>query len=141
MLDAEKISIVEFKIIKGQIESPFDFDLDIVEGHDFKVNFNLSFNIESKLAKTDFEISITTKSIEKQEEVNGFFHFIFVYKVENLEILTLVKNKEIQVDENLGSTLAAITYSTVRGILMTRFQGTALDDFILPIINSNKLVD
>jgi hypothetical protein len=42
---------------------------------------------------------------------------------------------------SLGNALASITYSTSRGILMTRFQGTALSDFILPVINPNNLLE
>jgi hypothetical protein len=44
-------------------------------------------------------------------------------------------------DPDLGNALSAITYSTARGILLTRLQGTAFQDFILPIINPNNLLN
>ena len=49
MLQPEKIEIVDFKIIKGQINSPFDFEIEKVEGHTFNVDFELGFNLEDKL--------------------------------------------------------------------------------------------
>ena len=52
-----------------------------------------------------------------------------------------LKEEEITIDANLGNALASISYATSRGILMTRFQGTALEDFILPVIDPNDLLE
>ncbi|GAO27720.1 hypothetical protein JCM15548_14569 [Geofilum rubicundum JCM 15548] len=41
---------------------------------------------------------------------------------------------------DLGNALSSVTYSTSRGILLTKMQGTALQNFVLPIINPNKLL-
>ena len=54
---------------------------------------------------------------------------------------TKEKDEIITVHPALGNALASITYSTSRGILMTRFQGTVLSDFILPVINPNDLLE
>jgi hypothetical protein len=141
----EKIEIVDFKIISGQINNPFEFDPNEVEGHTFNVDFELSFNIIEKLVKADFKVFIETKSkIENTEEAKGHFHFVYLFHVENVEELTktiTVKGeKTIEIDGTLGNALASICYSTSRGILMTRFQGTYLENFILPVISPNKLL-
>lgn len=143
MLEPEKIEIVDFKIIKGQINSPFDFEIEKVEGHTFNVDFELGFNLDDKLVKADFTVNVETKSKEEDiEEAVGIFSFVYVFHVANIEELTtLEKDETIKLHPSLGNALASITYSTSRGILMTRFQGTALSDFILPVVNPNNLLE
>ncbi|CAM4137725.1 hypothetical protein FLSI110296_15640 [Flavobacterium sinopsychrotolerans] len=143
ILQPEKIEIVDFKIIKGQINSPFDFEKEKVAGHTFNVDFELGFNLEDKLVKADFSVHVETKSNEDSiEEAVGNFSFVYVFYVDNIEELTtLEKDETITIHPALGNALASITYSTSRGILMTRFQGTVLSDFILPVINPNDLLE
>ncbi|MFV8271558.1 hypothetical protein ACNQGP_16705 [Flavobacterium sp. GT2N3] len=143
ILQPEKIEIVDFKIIKGQINSPFDFENEKVAGHTFNVDFELGFNLEDKLVKADFSVHVETKSDEDTtEEAVGNFSFVYVFYVDNIEELTTLKKDEtITIHPALGNALASITYSTSRGILMTRFQGTVLSDFILPVINPNDLLE
>jgi hypothetical protein len=140
----EKIEIFDFKIVKGHIESPFEFDNSLVNGHDFSLSFETGMNIEKKLVKADFSVSIKTKSEGNvTEEAQGNFHFVFIFHIQNMEDLIDKSNdntKELKVESSLGNALASITYSTSRGILMTRFQGTSLENFILPVINPNDLL-
>lgn len=143
ILQPEKIEIVDFKIIKGEIKSPYDFENDKVEGHTLSVDFELGFNLEDKLVKADFSVNIETKSKENSiEEAVGNFSFVYVYYVDNIEELTnQEKDETITIHPALGNALASMTYSTSRGILMSRFQGTVLSDFILPVINPNDLLE
>lgn len=142
LVDAEKISILEFKIVKGQVDTPEDFDQNKVEGYQLDNCLQFAYNLDDKLVKTDFTIEIKTKSKgQHQPESVGNFHLVFIFRIENLaELATLDKNKLIELPPFLGNALSSITYSTARGILLTRFQGTALQDFILPIINPNTLL-
>lgn len=142
LFDPEKLSIVEFKFIKGQVDTPEDFIIEKIEGHQLENSLKLSFNLEEKLVKADFTADVTTDSKgSNSEEASGVFHLIFIYKVENLDELAIPVDKNIlDLNPDLGSALAGITYSTARGIMLTRLQGTAFKDFILPIINPNKLL-
>lgn len=147
MLKPEEISIENFKIIEGQINSPFEFNNDLIKSHKFEVSLKLAFNIDDKLAMADFTVEIETQSDGNKEEARGFFHFIFLYRITNLEELVTLQESEGESDESsaichasLGNALSSITYSTSRGILMTRFQGTALKDFILPVKDPNDLL-
>lgn len=143
ILQPDKIEIVDFKIIKGQINSPFDFENGKVDGHTFNLDFELGFNLTDKLVKADFSVNVETKSTgEDIEEAIGAFSFVYVFYVDNIEELTTQeKDQTITIHPALGNALASITYSTSRGILMTRFQGTALSNFILPVINPNVLLE
>tara|TARA_R110002050_G_scaffold293373_2_gene449848 strand:- start:4659 stop:5114 length:456 start_codon:yes stop_codon:yes gene_type:complete len=143
ILDVNKMAILDFKIIKGAINSPFEFNaLEIIE-HKFNVNFDMGFNLEDNLLKADFDFDVTTHSKIEQEEAEGHFSFVFVFGIDNLKKLVTIKepDKELPiVDANLANAIASISYSTARGILLTRFQGTALNTFMLPIINPNDLL-
>ena len=143
LLQPEKIEILDFKIILEQVNCPIDFEIEKVEGHSFNVDFELGFNLDDKLIKADFSVNIETKSKETViKEANGVFRFLYVFYIDNIEELTTVENDQtIALHPSLGNALASITYSTSRGVLMARLQGTAFSDFILPIINPNNLVE
>jgi len=138
----EKLSFIEFKFIKGQVDTPEDFIIDKVDGHQLENTLQLAFNLEEKLVKADFRVEIKTESKGKNsKESTGSFHLVFIYCVENLEDLAKPdKNNLLDLHPALSNELSSITYSTSRGILLTRLQGTAFQNFVLPIINPNKLL-
>jgi len=142
VFDPEKISLIDFKMIKGQVDTPENFDINKVVGHQLDNSLQLGFNLDDKLAKADFTISVKTDSKgENESEATGNFHLIFIYRIENLEELAIPeKNKRLNLNPGLANALSSVTYSTSRGILLTRLQGTALQNFVLPIINPNKLL-
>ncbi len=105
------------------------------------MDLELGFNLPEKLVKADFTVNVETKS-KNSEETIGLLSFVYIFHVDNLEELTTPEDDStVTINAGLGNALAAITYSTSRGILMTRFQGTALSTFILPVINPNKLIE
>jgi len=138
----EKIILVDFKMIKGQVDTPENFDINKVDGHQIENSLQLSFNVAEKLAKADFTINIKTDSKGGNEiEASGIFHLIFIYQIENLEELAKPEmNNKLNLNSELANALSSVTYSTSRGVLITRLQGTALQNFILPIINPNNLL-
>ncbi|AEI49870.1 hypothetical protein [Runella slithyformis] len=139
--DPEKLSMIEFKLIKGQIDTPEEFDVEKIEGHQVENSLKLGFNLEDKLIKADFTADVKTDSKGgNEEEARGIFHLVFIYRVDNLEMLATPDNNTLDVHPALINALSGITYSTARGIMLTRLQGTAFKDFILPIINPNKLL-
>jgi hypothetical protein len=143
IFDPEKITLSDFKMIKGQVDTPENFDITKVMGHQLDNALKLVFNLQDKLAKSDFTISIKTDSKgENESEATGNFHLIFIYHVENLEELAVPeKNNRLNLNPGLANALSSVTYSTSRGILLTRLQGTALQNFVLPIINPSKLLN
>lgn len=138
----EKIKIINSQIVKCNIDSPFDFSMENIEGHSFDLNFELAFNLDDSLVKTDFVLHVSTKSKEEVElESAGAFHFVYVFHVANLNELAIPdENKEISLHGGLGNALASITYSTSRGILLARLKGTGLESFVLPVIDPNSLL-
>ena len=138
----EKINIINTQIVKCNIDSPFDFSMENIEGHTFNLDFELAFNLDDSMVKTDFVLNISTKSkVEVETEAVGEFHFVYVFHVENLNELAVPdENKAISLNGSLGNALASITYSTSRGILLSRLKGTGLENFVLPVIDPNSLL-
>ncbi|MFN0190210.1 MAG: hypothetical protein ACKVQV_16045 [Bacteroidia bacterium] len=141
-LDPQKIQIVEFRIVRGHVECPFEFQPSSIEAYQVESDFDMAFNEEKKLVKADLKINIVTLSQGQVfNEAKSDFHISFIYYVENMEELLVVgADLKANVDAGLANAIASITYSTSRGILMTRLQGTALKDFILPVIPPNSLL-
>jgi hypothetical protein len=140
--DPELLSIIECKMVTGRINSPESFDKNLILSYDLKNNINLGFNRELKLAKIDYTCEIASNSGGKnQQESKANFHFVFYFKIQNLEDLTHLRDeKNIELDPILANTLASLTFSTTRGILLMRLHGTALEEFILPVINPANLL-
>ena len=138
----EKVSIVNTQILKCNIDCPFDFSLDNVQGHKYNLEFDMAFNLKDSLIKANIELKVSTKSNEQVEnEATGDFHFIYIFHVENLlELAIPDKNNEIALHGGLGNALASISYSTSRGILFARLKGTGLENFMLPVIDPNSLL-
>jgi len=142
IFDPEKIVLIEFKMIKGQVDTAENFDMNKVVGYELDNTLQLGFNLEDKLSKADFTISLKTNSKgENETESIGNFHMIFIYCIDNLaDLAKYEKNKGLNINPVLANALSSITYSTSRGILITRLQGTAMQNFILPVINPGKLI-
>ena len=142
IFEAEKITFLDFKMLKGQIDAPEDFDVNKVMGHHLENKLHLGYNMEEKLAKADFTVDIVTRSEgDNIVEATGNFHLIYIYQIENLDELVRPAQKDmLEIHPGLSNALASVTYSTTRGILLTRLQGTALQTFVLPIINPIKLL-
>lgn len=142
LFDPEKISLINFKLVKEQVDAPEDFDLRKVENYTSDNSLQFGFNLDDKLVKTNFTIKIKTASKDKNtDEATGNFHLVYIFHIENLKDLAKPDvNNLIELNPALGNALSSITYSTSRGILITRLQGTALQNFVLPVINPNKLL-
>ena len=93
--------------------------------------------IRSELDVTVLKYKVGTETVLAK----AVFKLSFLYQVENLIYLTEYKDGVKKIEGGLAATLAGISYSTARGILLTRFQGTAFRDFILPIVNPRDMTE
>jgi hypothetical protein len=106
------------------------------------VNLNTGFNLEEKLVRADLSVNVSTISKEQTQEATGSFHFVFMYFYDDLiDHTTLKEDNSVGCNPYLANAIASITYSTSRGILLSRFQGTAMQNFILPVVDPNTLLE
>ena len=73
-------------------------------------------------------------------EVSGKFEICFFFVIDNLDEI-IGQGPEFEITQDIAVTLSNIAYSTARGILFTRCQGTALKTFILPILPTSELIE
>jgi len=137
----EKLTITDFKVIKGEIEAPFEFDCDAIKDYETDLSFNASFIVDKKIIKADIGFVIETNSSTEQKEAKAKFDLVYVFKVENLqELIVLEEEKIVDFELALLTAIAAISFSTSRGVFLTRLKGTALKDYMLPVIDPKKLL-
>jgi hypothetical protein len=87
------------------------------------------------------ETGKTVSSAEAQE-ATCFYHFVFLFDIDDLkDHATNMEDGSTDCNPYLSNAIASITYSTSRGILLSRFQGTVMKDFILPVIDPNSLFE
>ena len=95
-------------------------------------------NLEQKKVKINMTIEILC---DKANEDNiAIFSYDFFYTIDDLESHYQVVTNKPFFDGQFISTLLAIAYSTVRGILFNQFSTLPLKNIILPVINVPDLL-
>ena len=138
----ENIKILGWNLILEQINSPQNFDTSLISWHGFHAVMNLEINPEDDLLKADLRIEVITESEgDNMEEAQAIFQILYYIRVEGISDFTISRQAEkIVLHSELGNFIAALTYSTSRGILLSRVLGTGLKDFILPVIDTDALL-
>lgn len=146
----EKIHVQGVRILKSHFEvSDANTQLEIGS---FSMGFKseAGFNIEDN--QHVFSLYIKIKGLNKEEEyigVSGEYHIDFYYFIENLEEFIHWEeekegmgedDKNFSVSQVLGATIAGISYSTSRGIILDRTQATDFSGVLLPVINPSLLL-
>lgn len=141
-IEPDKIHLLGVDILKARIES--DFDALSIESTSFKfdLGFTNGFNTEEKLVRCELEIEVDKIDERNKIVAESQFTLSFVFHIENFDAFIQKGNNEnIVFDGSMAATLGGICFSTARGILLTRFQGTVFKDFILPVIDPRKMLE
>jgi len=142
----DKIHLTGIRILKSHFEvdtstmdessaiHSFQTGLKSESGHNLDDNYQL-FSLFVKIQGLDAD--------EKLIGVNAEYHIDFHYFIDNLgDFITKDdKSEEFLLGSDLGATLAGISYSTCRGIILDRTQTTDFNGLILPVINPLKLIE
>ncbi len=143
MIIPEKISLVTFNLLKSVFHVSEEVVNQPLDAARIEVNINLNhgFDFEKKLMFMTYGIGITASN-EKGEklEIGAEFTMQFVVHVQNLE--EFVKETEDQkvIDKRIGTTAVGITYSTMRGIVLSQLMGTKLQGVFLPVLDPGSLL-
>lgn len=139
----EKISIYQIRIYKINLKLSDQFlenpkkpdNYSIKFGHDNAVDF------EAKAIRIRLE-TVFDGMNDKDEKLGIYAEYgiEFHFHVENLEDFVEENEKGKQLDSTLGATILSIAFSTSRGILIERTQGTYLEGIILPVIDPKELL-
>ena len=144
IIDPEKIHVVDIKTSKGSIDAATDVDTNAIAGHRFQFELGTGLTADEKVVGLNLQVNIEAVDIENNVlQIKGSYTHEIIFVIDNLEdFLELDEETEhkYRIDALLGSTIAGIAFSTVRGIIFTRTQGTSLGAVILPVINPQKLI-
>ena len=138
----EKINLIKVKTIAGFLNHAEDVNDDEIKGFSSTFSFGTAYSIDSKRIKNTLEIKIKAEG-EGNREINleAGYTVEFIFEVENLEDLSeKQEDGTVKISIDLAATLAGICYSTLRGIVLTRTQGTPLNGMIMPVVNPYTLL-
>ncbi|MBI1782738.1 MAG: hypothetical protein HYR66_15445 [Sphingobacteriales bacterium] len=140
-IEADKIHILNIRTLRGNIDCPIDANIDNVYGHVF--GFDLKTALQSQDNMVGLKLQVDIEAIDEANEklpITGSYTHEIIFKIDNLDDFIEKENGGEWIDARLGSTLVTIIYSTVRGIIYSRTQGTSLGIVILPVIAPLKLM-
>ena len=144
-VDPEKIQIANIRTIKGNINGTSDIDEALIGGHQFSFEMGTGINPVDNIVGLQLVVNISLQDKNGVTlDIQASYTHEIIFIVENLgDFLTETGNEEKKgflIDGTLGSVLVSIAYSTVRGIIFTRTQGTSLGSVILPVIDPKQLM-
>jgi hypothetical protein len=144
IIDSEKIHLVNIKTIKGNIDAASDIDTNATAGHKFSFELGTGLNLEDNVIGINLLVNIeAADNLDKLLPITGSYTHEIVFIVDNLKDFIEPDDNDTnkyKLDAGFGSTIVSIAYSTIRGIIFTRTQGTSLGSVILPVINPKKLM-
>ncbi|MBO9595013.1 MAG: hypothetical protein J7599_19065 [Niabella sp.] len=138
-VDADQIHILNVRTLQGNIDCDDAIDNNDVVTHAFAFELENAVDIERLVVA--FKLKVEIQALNKKQEqlpAKGSYTHEMVFKVDNLAEFTSAEEKLLRAD--MGSVLVGILYSTIRGIIFTRTQGTPLNTVILPIIPPLRLM-
>ena len=97
-------------------------------------------NLEKELVKIRLFLDVNAVVEEKPINQGGNYEIDFFFKIEDLKDHYQINNEKPLFSGLFVSTLLAISYSTLRGMMFTLWKDTYLKSVILPVINVPDLL-
>lgn len=144
-VDPSKIHLSGMRVLKAHFESQIEG-----LGNTQIANFNIGmksdsgFNLQENYHR--IVIFLKIKAVNERGEIidaSAEYQIEYHFTIENLnDFVEYQDNGEnFTVSPTIGATIAGIAYSTSRGIVFDRTQGTDFNGVILPVINPSHLLD
>ncbi|MEM8524682.1 MAG: hypothetical protein AAGG68_08560 [Bacteroidota bacterium] len=138
MIDASKIHLLAIKVFKSLLETTEDFlnQPEKVTAYNFGVDQDFATNPEDGIVRLRLYFKLEGYKAEQQPcGIEAEYGIEFHFQIDDFRDFVQEEEGEIKVHAMMGSTLTGIAYSTSRGIIMERMQGTFFDEVILPVID------
>lgn len=108
--------------------------------YDFQVAHNMMHNLEKEIVKIRLFIDMSGRISEKTINQGGNYEVDFLFKIDDLKNHYKLEEDKTIFDGVFVATLLGISYSTVRGMLLTIWKDTMLKNVILPVIAVPELL-
>ncbi len=142
-MNIDHISILQVSLNELTIDNPLTFDPALARSFAFDLQHTAEFDPEEGLVMAVTSLQATTVSEEEQEEeATAEAVFSILFQVNGLEDQILPGiDGEMKGSRELKVELAAISLSTVRGLMSGYLNNTVLSDFLIPVIDPEPLAD
>lgn len=138
------IHLISIRVLKTKLELSKKM-LDSpkkIGGFQLETNSESAFNFDDNRMR--FRLFLKLSGRDKNEKpvgIEGEYDIEFHYQIENLnDFIIKEEGEDFSVGDDLGGTIAGISYSTARGIILERTNGTDFNGIILPVINPKELL-
>lgn len=142
LFNPESVEFLGFRVDQFKVEAEEGFDPQKIKG--FTTNSVLEIGLNPAQRRLQSILRSEVNSVgdsDKTKSASGSFVVVFTFDVSNFEELVRSDKKgELTTDYDLALSIASITYSTARGILLVKCQGTPLFGAVLPVINPADLL-
>lgn len=108
--------------------------------YDFQVAHNMMHNLEKEIVKIRLFVDMSAKINEQTINQGGNYEVDFLFKIEDLKNHYKIEEDKPIFNGVFVATLLGISYSTVRGMLLTIWKNTMLNNVILPVIAVPELL-
>lgn len=134
-----KIHLTNIKTIR---ENTFLLDekLHVIPTYDIKVAHSMMHNLDKELVKIRLFLDVTGVIDSTSINQGGKYEIDFFFKVEDLTDHYQINNEKPLFSGIFVTTLLAISFSTLRGMMFTLWKETYLQSVILPVINAADLL-
>lgn len=142
-IEPEKIHLLSVRTLKGSIDSKEGSDPNEIQGHSFEFELGRGFDLDKSLIGLELKVDIEAMGKSDQPlAITGSYTHETVFRIDNLDDFVdgAENTEDISVDLLLMATLVGIAYSTIRGIIFSRTQGTSLGTVILPVVDPKKVM-
>jgi len=140
----DKIHIQSIKILSANLSAGPEVRGDSYDRFDVQYGVSDELFFEEKLFR--FVLSTHITALDANDEpapVTGEYSIEYIFYVENLaDYVVEINDKQdhFLLQDILIHTLLSIAYSTSRGIVLSRTQGTLMNGVILPVIDTRVLM-
>ena len=135
----EKIHLVQVNWIKENTNL-VEEKLDGNPTYDFQVAHNMMHNLEKEIVKIRLYVDMNGEINEKTIDQGGNYEVDFIFKIDDFEDQYTVEEDKPIFNGAFVATLLGISYSTLRGMLLTIWKDTKLKSVILPVIAVPELL-
>ena len=153
-IKTDMIHLVSINVFKSNINTTEAYLENPVEPKEIRVGYSQEsgFSFEDKAIRVRLDIQLEgLDNNDKELGLKGEYGIEFFFEVDNFEEFIEKNDEEKHTDGVndeadsmvsgvLGGTLMGIVYSTARGMILERTQGTSFKGVILPVINPNDLI-
>lgn len=134
------VSILEIREIypkKQTINNPSAYSPNDTVTADFSVGLHALYNLEDNVIKIGLDVKIGLEVGNEHFSDTGEFSYDFIYSYRDLKTLL---DSDGQLTPEIFVVCASISYSTLRGIILTKASGSSIENILLPVVTGTELL-